>query len=72
MASIDMISAYKTSDGKLHEKEDDARDHQRLIDTKEAIDKWIRIHMDISDEDAKDVKEALLKHGHELVEVLKV
>jgi len=70
MATIQMVKSYKTSDGQLFEKENDARENQRLIDTKEAIDKWIRIHMDISDEDAKYLKEALLKHGHELVEVL--
>lgn len=75
---VERITAYKTSDGELHESHASAAKYQRVLDMDEAIGAWFMRNC-VTDEDlvvpfisAWSLKKAMRNNGEELIKILEM
>lgn len=59
------VKAYKTTDDRLHENENEAKAHQRKLDNERSIDQWTDRYC-FNEMVPSDVAELLKEHGEEL------
>ena len=66
---MEEIKVYKTSDGKLFEDKDKAKEHENVELFKEAISNFVSTHINLHQPELEEVISEIIVHCDELKEI---